>query len=162
MLVSQSFRLEPSRLPATDISRLFSTFAENNALSINAPDGGRIAIPAVLAHQLAKIFHFLSEGKTVAFIPEEEEVTTQVAADYLGVSRQYLVNLLDAGTLPCRKVGKHRRVAFRDLVAYDKSTRPGRRRAWDDLADSVAAAGLYAADYTGDGTDGAEGIPKTQ
>jgi excisionase family DNA binding protein len=56
--------------------------------------------------------------------PDERELTTTQAARWLHVSRQHLVDLLKAGTIPYRMVGAHHRVRLGDLRAFK-----GRQRA---------------------------------
>jgi len=56
--------------------------------------------------------------------PDERELTTTQAARWLHVSRQHLVALLKAGTIPYRMVGAHHRVRLGDLRAFK-----GRQRA---------------------------------
>ncbi|MCB1134565.1 MAG: helix-turn-helix domain-containing protein, partial [Verrucomicrobiae bacterium] len=68
-------------------------------------------------------------------VPEDEAFTTQAAANYLGVSRQHLVNLIDKGEIAHHMVGTHRRVSFKDLLVYEKERDKARRAALDGLTD---------------------------
>jgi excisionase family DNA binding protein len=83
-------------------------------------------------------------------VPEEETFTTQAAANFLGMSRQYLVTLLENGQIPFHRVGSHRRVTFKDLLAYQKTRDAARRQTMRSLFNTVEAADLYDAGYTGD------------
>ena len=85
----------------------------------------------------------MSERKAIVLVPEDEAFTTQAAANYLGMSRQHLVGLLEQNEIPHHKVGTHRRVTFKDLLAYEKKRDHNRREALDNLTDKVTAAGLY-------------------
>jgi excisionase family DNA binding protein len=92
----------------------------------------------------------MSERKAVVMLPEDEAFTTQAAANYLGVSRQHLVNLLEQKEIPHHKVGTHRRVSFKDLLLYEKKRDKTRREVLDKLTAEVEAAGLYDSTDTGD------------
>ena len=76
----------------------------------------------------------MAAGNAVAVLRRDAELTTQQAADFLNVSRPFLVDLLEAGTVPFRKVGTHRRVRFEDLRRYKDETDDARRSALNELA----------------------------
>jgi excisionase family DNA binding protein len=66
----------------------------------------------------AKTFSYIAKGKSVVITPEPTEFSTQQAADFLKVSRPFLIKLLETGEITFRKVGKHRRVRFEDLLSF--------------------------------------------
>lgn len=66
------------------------------------------------------------------------------------MSRQHLVNLLEEGKIPFHKVGSHRRVIFRDLVAFERTRDADRRESLDRLMREVDEAGLYDSPEIGD------------
>ncbi len=84
-------------------------------------------VPALI--EAAKL---ISEGHAIDVIPADKEVSAQEAADFLKVSRPYLLNLVKKGVLPYRMVGAHHRIPMGALIAYKRDQAP-RRRSLDAL-----------------------------
>jgi excisionase family DNA binding protein len=61
----------------------------------------------------------------------------------LGMSRQFLVRLLEKGEIPFHMVGTHRRMYARDVLAYRAKRDLSRRKILDDLARAEYEEGLY-------------------
>ncbi len=108
--------------------------------------GEKIRVPLTALKLLASILKGLSEGKPVQVVPIDMEVSTQVAADMLNVSRPFLVKLLEDGKLPYFKVGRHRRVKFEDVVAYKKQMQVNRRQLLSEMMQEDEESGLYDLD----------------
>jgi excisionase family DNA binding protein len=143
-------RLDPSSVNPGTLEELSEVLAEPGHVSLVDGKGHSVALPAPLFSHLVNIVRLMAEERTIMLVPEDEECTTQAAADHLGVSRQHLVDLLEDGEIPFYRVGTHRRVKFRDLVDYEKRRDSRRRQALRSLADKVDEAGLYDASYTGE------------
>jgi excisionase family DNA binding protein len=148
MLTTRSNRLDPSLIPEDQLADLAKVFAKPNHIALIDAQGNRTHLPEALFVHFARIVRLMSEGKAIVLVPENEAFTTQAAANYLGVSRQHLVDLLEKKEIPYHKVGTHRRVTFKDLLAYERKRDRTRREVLDKLAAEVDAAGLY--DSAGD------------
>lgn len=92
---------------------------------------------------LTHIVDALSRGQGVSVVPTNAQLTTQQAADHLGVSRPTLVKLLEHGDIPFTKVGRHRRVTLEDLITYEETSRHRRRQALEALTAESVADGTY-------------------
>lgn len=102
-----------------------------------AEPGDRVELPAEVYRVLWQVVEALREGLAVTVVPQAQVVTTQQAADLLGVSRPTLVKLLEEGQVPFERVGTHRRVRLRDLLAFRE-----RRRAQQYAALEATAVSL--------------------
>lgn len=143
-------RLDPSSISAEALEALSKLLASPGHVLLADEDGNRAEIPETLFYHLVRIVQLMGEGRAIAMMPEDETFTTQAAANYLGVSRQHLVDQLEAGCIPFHKVGSHRRVAFKDLATFEQKRDRERSTALDELGRKVDDAGLYDASYTGD------------
>jgi 3,4-dihydroxy 2-butanone 4-phosphate synthase / GTP cyclohydrolase II len=87
-----------------------------------------VNIPAPAVRLLQQALSQLGRGLAVTVMPVNADITTQRAAELLGISRPSLVKLLEDGELPHHKVGTHRRVALGDLIDYrQRVERAGRK-----------------------------------
>ncbi|MEO5535799.1 MAG: helix-turn-helix domain-containing protein [Pseudolysinimonas sp.] len=120
------------------------TFAE-----LVAPDGERRAIPTEVFRALEQVANALASGKGVTVAPYSLLLTTQEAADFLGISRPTLVKLLDGGEMDFEKRNRHRKVTLRALVEYQERSRHERRTAMEEFTSgSQALKTFYAPEAT--------------
>ncbi len=106
-----------------------------------------VPLPARAVCLILRLLEAMAERIPVSVIPAEAELTTQQAADFLNVSRPYLVSLLEAGQIDYRKVGRHRRVKFGDLLEYERKSREQRSKAIASLVSDAQELGLRDAEF---------------
>ena len=102
-----------------------------------------VTLPAHALDALNKMLGEISAGNSLEIMPLHAELTTLEAANFLNVSRPYLVKLLEDGKLPCRKLGRHRRVLFDDLLACKHQREQLSLEAMQALADQGQDLGIY-------------------
>ncbi|BAL94057.1 excisionase family DNA-binding protein [Rubrivivax gelatinosus] len=114
------------------------------AITVESDDGvtPAISVPPAALRLIADLLGALSEGKPVALMPARQELTTVEAANLLNVSRPFLIKEIEAGRLPHRMVGTHRRIAFEDLQRYREKTMAQRHQALQAMADDLREQGL--------------------
>lgn len=107
-----------------------------------AEDGEELVVPRASVELFAQILAHLAAGHGVSVVPGHAELTTQQAADLLGVSRPYLIGVLDAGDIEYRLVGRHRRIQASSLMNYLRRDDQRRRAAADELTQLTQEMGL--------------------
>lgn len=106
-------------------------------IAIMEDAGVIVPLPARAVALMYQVLSAMAEGVPISVIPHEAELTTQQAADFLNVSRPYLIKLLDEGKIAHSKTGRHRRVLFKDVAAYKQQSRLARRDALAELAEEA-------------------------
>lgn len=97
---------------------------------VGADEHDSVEIPAAVHRVLRQVVEAMQAGKAVTVAPQNQLLTTQQAADLLGVSRPTVVKLIDAGTLRAEMPGTRRRmVKLEDLLAYRAHRREQQYRA---------------------------------
>jgi excisionase family DNA binding protein len=115
----------------------------DQAALLLGPDGERVPLPEEVYKVLAEVVEALREGKVITVVPRTQRLTTQEAADFLGISRPTLVKLLDQGKIPYDQPGRHRRILFSDLLSYVQHRREERTAALDRMTEDASEAGIY-------------------
>lgn len=123
---------------AKQSSRTLSKYAnaERVQLSLRGSNGQSddLILPGPVLQILLDVLAEIAKGNAISLVPMHQELSTQDAAHLLNVSRPFLVGLLEKGEIPFRKVGAHRRVYLRDVMAYKEGTDQQRNKTLDALA----------------------------
>ena len=101
-----------------------------------------VELPPAVLQLIGQVLGVMSEGKAFSLIPANQEFTTVEAANFLNVSRPFVIKEIEAGRLPHRKVGTHRRIALEDLQQYAAHMRRAQESALEQLAANTRELGL--------------------
>jgi excisionase family DNA binding protein len=137
-LFAQASRLMSEALDHSQARRI--ALVEEQA---DGSDSARLEVPPATLRLLSQILALMARQQTFVLYPESSELTTKQAAEVLGVSRPFLIRVLEAGEIPYRKVGRHRRVLMKDVLSYKKTTQVKRQAAMDELVRISEEMGGY-------------------
>ncbi|MEU5994835.1 helix-turn-helix domain-containing protein [Spirillospora sp. NPDC047418] len=144
-------RVEPGAIDSEQAARAVQRIKaylqrhpDEQAIKVMAELGGdeALVLPREAVSLLAYILTQAAAGRGVSVMPSHAELTTQQAADLLNVSRPYLIGLLEGGTIPFKRVGRHRRVRYDDLMAYKRESEAQSRAAVDELTELGQELGI--------------------
>jgi excisionase family DNA binding protein len=134
----------------SDVARVYDFLAAHEQAGRGTPEpryflagatpGEQVELPHETYRVLRQVIEAMHRGLAVTVVPQSKTLTSQQAADLLGVSRPTMIKLLDDGKIPFDRTGTHRRILLHDLLAY----RAQRRR------DQYAALEAMAADLSDD------------
>ena len=112
-------------------------------LRLVLPDEEHLELPSEVVQVLARVVEAMSKNQAVVVAPVDLSLTTQQAADFLGMPRLFLVELLDTGEIPYQKPGRHRRVRLADILAYRENRSKECRESLARLVEIGEEAGMY-------------------
>lgn len=128
---------------AADSLKAVADAHQSVKVSIGGPDANIVVpLPASAVAMFHAVLEAMANRTPISLIPHDAELSTQQAADFLNVSRPFLIRQLEGGVLAYRKVGAHRRVRFSDLLVYERQSRHAQSKALADLHEEERRLGL--------------------
>lgn len=143
--LSGAVRITSGAEQARDAAALAEALADHGpgAAVLAFPDGHQVPVPRNLADAIRALAGELAAGRSVTMLPADAVLTPAEAAELLGLSRPFVVRLLDEGTIPSDRLpgSRHRRVLLADVVAFAER-RERRRAGRQKIASAIADADL--------------------
>lgn len=128
------------------ISALDCSRAPTIVLAVEGSDpeaAPTIELPPLALRAIADLLGLMGQQQPVMLVPQKHELTTQEAANFLNVSRPHVVKLIEDGALQHRKVGRHRRFGFQELVAFKQKMQQRSDEALQRLTDLTQELGIH-------------------
>lgn len=154
-MAGQSATSEPVKATAGEvpaIRKLAGQIARGKGRpKLIGPADEQIELPEPVYKLFKHVVDLLAGGKVVTIVQSDRLLTTQDAADLMGVSRPFLVKLLDErkeDQVPERRlefqwVGNRRRIRFEELMRFKQAWDAERLEAANDLIEASETLGLY-------------------
>lgn len=113
-------------------------------ITIQSDDGTApsVEVPPQVLRVLGQTLGLMARHQPIMLVPEKQEFSTVEAANFLNVSRPFVIKEIQAGRIKHRMVGTHRRIVFSDLLSYANSMRAQQQEALDSMADNARKLGL--------------------
>jgi excisionase family DNA binding protein len=139
--------LERTVLPPVEsldaLAEVLASLGAEPVTTLLGPGGEQLVLPPEVFEVLRGVVEAMAQGQAVTIAPVHQRLTTQEAADLLGVSRPTVVKLLESGEIPFEQPGRHRRVRLADVLAYRERSSSVRQAALDEMVEIADKAGMY-------------------
>ena len=133
----------PPAEPLARLAAVLDDLSAEPATTLVGPDGERLVLPPEVFDVLRSVVDAMAQGQAVTIAPVHQRLTTQEAAELLGVSRPTVVKLLESGEISFEQPGRHRRVRLADVLAYRDRASADRRDALDRMVEIADEADMY-------------------
>ncbi len=140
--IEEHTTLPPTSESVRTLLRVVET-ANTQPPTLVGPDGEQIPLPPEVYEVLRHVVRVMAQGKAVTVAPHNLLLTTQEAADLLGISRPTIVNLLERGDIPFTRPNRHRRVQLIDVLDYQQRASTQRRATLRTMTEISEDLGLY-------------------
>lgn len=113
-------------------------------ITVESDDGSAptVSVPPSVLRVIGEVLGLMAQRQPVVLVPEKQEFSTVEAANFLNVSRPFVIKEIEAGRLPHRKVGSHRRILYEDLMTYAREMRAQQHQALERMAANARELGL--------------------
>lgn len=101
-----------------------------------------LKLPPRALRFFADVLRQMAKQEPMLLVPQKHELTTQEAANFLNVSRPFVIKEIEANRLACRKVNRHRRIEFEELRRYQTTQQQQSEQALQDLTKLSEELGL--------------------
>ena len=146
-------RLMPPELTPDDVAMVSSAqrmimesldHGRASRISLVSDEGSTpsVSVPPQVLKFLGQVLGLMSQRRPIMLMPQKQELSTVEVANFLNVSRPFVIKEIDAGRLKHRKVGSHRRVLYEDLMEYAAAMRAMQEAALDRMAANARELGL--------------------
>lgn len=126
-----------------ELSRFLARHAE--ALTLRGSGGEQIRLSAEIREVLLRAVAAMRNQQAVTVVPLDRRLTTQQAADLLGISRPTLIKMIERGDLRAEvPTGtRHRRLLLSEVLDYQRRRADERRDLMTKLVQDAEEDGLY-------------------
>ena len=144
-LVFSVSELSPETLATIrkNLDALKEYLAKGQSATIRVGKGKEIPLPDSLINLFSQALTKAAAGKKIVIVEEDDEVSPEKAAEFLHISRPFLVKQLDAGEIPFHWVGSHRRILMSDLVEYKRGRKERTQEILRQMREEAEEMGLY-------------------
>lgn len=136
-VVPKNHDIQLAEIASTLMSAFLSNDGKRDIQFVLSRSNGRETINFLLTPTVVELFFrtivHIANGNAITIVPYHAELTTQEAANFLNVSRPYLIQLLEKELIPFHKVGRHRRILFEDILKYKEKVKEKSRKAREEL-----------------------------
>lgn len=133
----------PTSEAVTYMRAVMANIGADKPIMVGPQGGEPMPLPPEAAELVRQVIATLASGRSAMVTEPVHEMTPNQAADFLNVSRMFVMRLIADGTLPTRMVGSHHRLPYADLVAYKDAQKARSRAALDELHTLSRDMGLY-------------------
>ncbi|MGE5830424.1 MAG: helix-turn-helix domain-containing protein [Micromonosporaceae bacterium] len=137
-VLGNATRVEPRPDDMESAAAVSRIAAEVVELVLRLPDGHDIVLPTTLVKILLASAGELAEGHAVTVLASEVRLTPADVGELLGLSRPFVVRLIDSGQLAAQHLpdSRHRVVRLADVLEF-QARRERRRSGRQRIAEAV-------------------------